>query len=118
MNNDCLACGACSAVCPTCYCFDLQDHAPPGAESWRERHWDNCLFSHFALVAGGHDFRPALRNRFQFRMQDKLLGLGDQAGTMSCLGCGRCGRYCPTGIGAGEPLQRLSGEEEASCTVP
>lgn len=110
---DCLACGACSAVCPTCSCYDLVDIALPGEGTERERRWDNCLFSSFAQVAGGHDFRPGSRSRLQFRMQHKLLGFGEQIGTPSCVGCGRCERHCPVDIGPRELLERLQASEEA-----
>jgi len=106
----CLACGACSAVCPTCYCYDLRDQATTDGSSWRERRWDNCLFSDFARVAGGHDFRPGLGNRLKFRMRHKLLGFGELSGEVSCVGCGRCVKRCPAGIGPGELIERLQQE--------
>mgnify|MGYP001194567088 CR=1 FL=1 len=106
----CLACGACSAVCPTCYCYDLRDQATPDGSSSRERRWDNCLFSDFALVAGGHDFRPGLGARLKFRMRHKLLGFGELTGVVSCVGCGRCAQRCPADIGPGELIERLKQE--------
>jgi len=98
MASRCISCGACSAVCPTCFCYDLRDSCDLGGESYRERRWDNCLFSDFARVAGDHDFRSGTSNRLQFRMRHKLLGFGSQQGP-SCLGCGRCRHYCPVDIG-------------------
>lgn len=109
----CLACGACSSVCPTCYCFDLREHALPGGEPWRERDWDNCLFDDFAVVAGGHDFRPGYRSRLQFRMRHKLLGFGALSGTPSCVGCSRCRQHCPVDIGPQELLDRLTAGGDA-----
>ncbi len=106
-TRTCLACGACSAVCPTCFCFDVQDHALPGGEPWRERGWDNCLFDSFAVVAGGHDFRPGYRSRLQFRMHHKLLGFGELEGVPSCVGCSRCREHCPVAIGPQELLAKL-----------
>ena len=54
----CLSCGACSAVCPTCYCVDLLDETATDGSVTRGRRWDNCFFAEHAKVAGGHDFRP------------------------------------------------------------
>jgi ferredoxin len=63
LGDRCLSCGACTAVCPTCYCFDVYDEddlaAPTGT---RGRTWDSCLFASHARVAGGENFpRPPLR---------------------------------------------------------
>jgi len=104
----CLACGACSAVCPTCYCYDLRDRTLPGTPPWRERLWDNCLFDDFAVVAGGHDFRPGLRARLQFRLRHKLLGFAPAHDGPSCVGCSRCQRHCPVDIGPAPVLAALA----------
>ena len=107
----CVSCGACSAVCPTCYCYDAVDEALPGGEVTRIRQWDNCFFRNHALVAGGHNFRPTRAERLRFRFEHKLLGFGTLRGVSSCVGCGRCGRACPVDIDISEVLARLvSGE--------
>ena len=59
LGERCLSCTACSAVCPTCFCFDIQDvRDPDGTAGRRERVQDACTSPQFALVAGGHNFRP------------------------------------------------------------
>jgi sulfhydrogenase subunit beta (sulfur reductase) len=103
----CLSCGACSAVCPTCYCYDVVDDARPDGRVERHREWDNCFFASHALVAGGHNFRPKRADRLRFRFEHKLLGFGALRGVSSCAGCGRCARACPVNIDIAEVLAAL-----------
>ena len=107
MARRCLSCGACSAVCPTCYCFDVVDDASPGGAVERYRQWDNCFFASHALVAGGQNFRPGQADRLRFRFEHKLLGFGALRGVPSCVGCGRCARACPVGIDIAAVLETL-----------
>lgn len=94
----CLSCGACSAVCPTCYCFDLVDRATLDGSVTRNRNWDNCFFAEHGKVAGGHDFRPGRANRLRFRMEHKFFSFGELRGQNACVGCGRCRKVCPVDI--------------------
>jgi len=108
VGSRCLSCGACSAVCPTCYCYDLVDEARPGDLIARRREWDNCFFRSHGLVAGGHNFRHKRKDRLRFRFEHKYLGFGDLRGESSCVGCGRCARACPVEIDIAEVLQTLT----------
>ncbi len=75
LGSRCLSCTACSAVCPTCYCFDIRDTLDPdGKTGKRERVWDACTSPQFAEVAGGHNFRADGRGRVRHRMYHKLNG--------------------------------------------
>jgi len=107
----CLSCGACSAVCPTCYCYDVVDEAEAGGAVTRHREWDNCFFRNHGLVAGGHNFRPTRTDRLRFRFEHKLLGFGPLRGVPSCVGCGRCARACPVDIDISVLLDRLNARE-------
>jgi sulfhydrogenase subunit beta (sulfur reductase) len=106
----CLSCGACSAVCPTCYCFDMLDAAALDGTVTRHLVWDNCFFAEHGKVAGGHDFRPGRADRLRFRMEHKRFGFGSLHGQNSCVGCGRCRSACPVDIDLDRIAERLDGE--------
>jgi ferredoxin len=109
--QSCLACGACSVVCPTCYCFDLLDETATDGSVTRGRRWDNCFFAEHAKVAGGYDFRPGRANRLHFRLEHKFFGFGALQGQNSCVGCGRCRKVCPVDIDLDQIAAKLGGEE-------
>ncbi len=94
----CLGCGACSLVCPTCVCHDVADQLGADKTSGeRQRSWDSCQLSDFALVAGGHDFRPGPVNRLRHRFLQKFSYMPGRFGEVFCVGCGRCERHCLAG---------------------
>ncbi|MDR0339573.1 MAG: 4Fe-4S dicluster domain-containing protein [Desulfovibrio sp.] len=94
----CLSCGACTYLCPTCYCFNITDESS-GLAGVRLRSWDNCMSPQFTLEASGHNPRPGksarLRNRVghKFSYYPKIHG-----GRFSCCGCGRCIKSCPSSV--------------------
>ncbi len=97
---DCFSCGTCNLVCPTCYCFDIHDDLNLDASSGtRHRTWDACMLPHFSAVAGGHNFRADPAGRQRHRIKRKFEYLPEKYGHgMVCVGCGRCGRQCTSGI--------------------
>lgn len=106
----CLSCGACSALCPTCYCFDTLDDIGLSGDATRRRVWDNCFFAEHGQVAGGHDFRRGRAARLRFRAEHKRLGFGALRGVDACVGCGRCRQGCPVGIDLDRVVARLATE--------
>lgn len=95
----CLSCGACSMVCPTCYCFDVKDRlTPDGQEGTRLRVWDSCQFSQFAEVAHGHNFRGTRPSRVKYRYYHKQWGYLSKFERVLCVGCARCERACKADI--------------------
>lgn len=112
IGDDCLSCGACSAVCPTCYCFDVKDKMDPnGIEGTRERTWDSCNFSEFAEVAHGHNFRATRASRVRYRFYHKQWGYLSKFGTSLCVGCGRCNAACKVNINPRRVVEALQREE-------
>lgn len=95
----CFSCGSCNLVCPTCYCFDMQDEVAWDLKSGtRYRTWDGCMLKDFATVAGGHNFRKSSAERYRHRYFRKGKYIPDKIGQIACVGCGRCITACVTKI--------------------
>ncbi len=95
----CFSCGSCNLVCPTCYCFNVQENVDYDLQSGeRVRVWDGCMLSGFATVAGGHNFRKDRAERYRHRYYRKGKYLHDRYQQIACVGCGRCIGACVTKI--------------------
>lgn len=93
--SKCLSCGTCNLVCPTCYCFDVQDNMDLDlVHGERVRRWDGCLLHDFAKVATGENFRETRASRYRHRFYRKGLYLFRLLDDMACVGCGRCASGC------------------------
>ena len=92
----CFACGSCNQVCPTCYCFNVQDDVNWDLKTGkRERAWDGCLLDGFTKVAGDHEFRSKRSDRFRHRLYRKAKYVPAKiGGQIACVGCGRCVAAC------------------------
>jgi ferredoxin len=94
----CINCGTCTYLCPTCWCFDIQDEVS-GAEGTRLRNWDSCMFPLFTLHGSGHNPRGEKLQRVRQRFMHKLKYYVDKYGNgVACVGCGRCVQFCPVNI--------------------
>ena len=94
----CINCGTCTFLCPTCWCFDIQDEVL-GKEGDRIRNWDSCMFPLFTLHGSGHNPREKKTQRVRQRFMHKLKYYVDKYDNgVQCSGCGRCVRYCPVNI--------------------
>lgn len=109
IGDACLSCGACSMVCPTCYCFNVRDiQDADGVTGTRVREWDSCCFSDFAEVVGGHNFRPKRSDRVKYRFYHKQWGYLSRYGESLCVGCGRCNKACKVNINPRRVLTELT----------
>jgi sulfhydrogenase subunit beta (sulfur reductase) len=106
----CMSCASCTLVCPTCFCWDTQDHTSlDGKQTGRERVWDSCFNPGYSYQAGGNT-RPDTRSRYRQWLSHKLGTWKEQYGVLGCVGCGRCITWCPVKIDITEEIAALRKE--------
>jgi sulfhydrogenase subunit beta (sulfur reductase) len=106
----CLACGQCTLVCPTCFCFNVYDEVELNLqEGERWRRWDSCQLDEFARVAGGENFREHQAARLRHRLMRKGRYLMETYHELGCTGCGRCARSCLVDISPVDVFNELHG---------
>ena len=114
MASHCLGCGACTFVCPTCQCFDINDF-DSGHGIERYRCWDSCMYHDFTLMASGTP-RLTQKERFRQRFMHKLVYYPIRYdGVFSCVGCGRCLRKCPINMNIVKVMKELTGVRPAGA---
>jgi sulfhydrogenase subunit beta (sulfur reductase) len=106
-SADCIGCGACTNVCPTCYCLILNDDSVKN-NFIKTRSYDSCQWYGYARVAGGGTPRPKMHMRFRNRYLCKLDYMQNNFGTLGCTGCGRCTEACAAGIDFREVVTEIS----------
>jgi sulfhydrogenase subunit beta (sulfur reductase) len=105
----CLACANCTLVCPTCFCWTLEDTTDlAGGGAARTRRWDSCFGLEFSYIHGG-SVRTTAGARYRHWILHKLSTWHDQFGASGCVGCGRCITWCPAGIDITEEARAVAG---------
>jgi len=89
----CISCGICTLLCPTCYCFDINDELVK-QRGTRFRSWDSCAFPIYTKMPmenpreeKWHRVRQKVCHKYEFYPMN--------FGVIACTGCGRCIRLCP-----------------------
>ncbi len=94
LTEKCISCGACTFVCPTCYCFDIRDEKD-NKQGQRYRCWDFCTSYIYTLEASGHNPRESITKRYKNKVNCKFNYNYKRHGNLYCVGCGRCIDVCP-----------------------
>jgi len=94
-SRNCVGCGACTNICPTCYCLILNDESKYNSEKFiKVRSYDSCQWFGYARVAGGGTPRPKVHQRFRNRYLCKFDYMQSNFDQIGCTGCGRCIEAC------------------------
>ena len=101
-DEQCIGCGGCNTVCPTCSCFDTVDviYDETSRDGERRRVWSSCMLSDFTRTAGGGMARKTQGANMRFKVLHKMFDYNQRFGSeeQMCVGCGRCIDRCPKNI--------------------
>jgi len=104
--QQCIDCGICTFLCPTCHCFDIQDEGS-STQGERVRLWDACMFYNYTKAHAGQP-RAQHYRRYRQRIMHKFRYYPENFGRALCVGCGRCIEHCPANIDLRAVLHRAS----------
>jgi len=107
LAEKCLGCGVCTYVCPICHCFSIEDRVGLTGDCSRCRKWDACTLPEFSEIAGGHNFRPTIKERYYNWFYHKFVRAYKEYGKSQCVGCGACKHNCPAQIDIQEILKEI-----------
>lgn len=108
LGEICLECGKCTIICPTCFCFRIDDQPSlEKNEGARQKCWDSCFYREFSEIAGGHKFLNSTAKRIHFWYYHKFVRVPEEYGIMGCIGCGRCRNVCPARIDIKKVLKEV-----------
>ena len=104
----CVSCGICTFLCPTCYCFDINDEAVRG-DGARFRNWDSCSFPVYTQMPVENPREEKWR-RVRQKVYHKYTFYPMLFDVIACTGCGRCIRLCPVNWDITQTLESLPAE--------
>ena len=107
LSENCVECGGCTNICPTCHCFILVDGAK-GKDFFKNKFWDSCQIEDFTKMAAGEDPRDKIWKRFRNRYFCKYNYKLDNFNIIACTGCGRCIEACQGDIDKREVLKKIN----------
>lgn len=113
-DDECIGCGGCNTVCPTCSCFDTRDilYDETSLDGERRRVWSSCMLDTFTQTAGGGRARKTAGANMRFKTLHKTYDYRTRFNREEnmCVGCGRCVKQCPKKISF---IETINGFTEA-----
>ncbi len=108
----CISCGICTLLCPTCYCFDINDDTT-GQRKVRCRNLDSCSFPTYTKMPMENPRSDKWR-RVRNKLCHKYEFYPMLYDTIACTGCGRCIRLCPVNWDISRIINSVPSEKKAA----
>lgn len=109
ISENCIGCGTCAFLCPTCTCFDVVDENDHyNNRGKRIRLWDTCQFCIYTRHTSGHNPRDSKIERCRNRILHKFSYYPKNYGMLGCVGCGRCIQLCPVNNDLREIIDKIN----------
>jgi sulfhydrogenase subunit beta (sulfur reductase) len=107
----CISCGICTLLCPTCFCFDINDEMVK-QEGTRFRSWDSCGFPNYTKMPMENPRQEKWR-RVRQKVCHKYEFYPMTFDVIACTGCGRCIRLCPVNWDITQVIESVPNKTEA-----
>ncbi len=111
VSAKCTSCGICTLLCPTCYCFDINDEVFKNRGA-RYRSCDSCAFSIYTQMPMENPREEKWR-RVRQKVCHKYGFYPMNFDVIACTGCGRCVRLCPVNWDITQILKGLPAKSTA-----
>jgi len=107
ISENCFGCGACTAVCPLCFCTgkDFVNDTMGGCKGCLK--WDSCFAKSFSEIQNHLDLRPSNTDRLYNWYHHKFVRAPERSGQTLCTGCGRCIKACPANLNQHNIIKHL-----------
>jgi ferredoxin len=110
--NNCFGCGACTAVCPLCFCTRQDFSNKTDGTSKICLDWDSCFAKSFSEIQNHYDFRPENVDRLYNWYYHKFVRAYKDKKHFLCTGCGRCVKACPAHLNQHHILDAVEKKKE------
>lgn len=110
--DNCFGCGACTAVCPLCFCTRQEFENNLACKSSQCLKWDSCFAKRFSEVQNHYDLRPENVDRLYNWYHHKFVRAKFKHDQFLCTGCGRCIEACPANLNIKNILEALINKNE------
>ena len=110
--NNCFGCGACTAVCPLCFCTRQDFDNKTDGSCNQCLSWDACFSKSFFEIQNHFNFRPEPVDRLYNWYHHKFVRSFEDKRHFLCTGCGRCIEACPAHLNQHRIISSIVSVEE------